>query len=169
MLNSRFLGVVLTALSSVVFAQSSTRSLYSFTPNQTPTSYLKNLDCAVTFNETRDQPIPKSTDCHAYTFISARGTGESQSQAVSTTAIYPAILASIPGGVYYELEYPATRDFINSGLAGINNLTNYILQKQAACPNEKLIIVRGAPRSYLDLMLTISLDTVKVPSWCTGL
>lgn len=131
---------MLFLLLGIVAGQSvSSPAQYTFTPNPSPTGYLSGIDCSTNITTSNAPGVVPADECHDYTFLSARGTGEPQFQAVSTVNIFPAVLAAIPGGVYAELQYLA--NFQNtSALSGINNLTNYIIQKQAFCPDETLVL-----------------------------
>lgn len=75
--------------------------------------------------------------CPRYTLISARGTGEPQGPSQGFTGMIKQTLGSIPGGVEYDVVYPAENDVSQqTTYIGSKDILRYISQGMAACPQQ---------------------------------
>lgn len=71
---------------------------------------------------------------------SARGTGELQGAPTGLAGFVSGVLASVSGGLKYEVVYPATVDYLNGPIEGASDAINYITQQHARCPNQLYIL-----------------------------
>ncbi|KAK0544165.1 hypothetical protein OC846_003375 [Tilletia horrida] len=78
----------------------------------------------------------KRFGCPKYEVITARGTTLAQGDTSGYTDMLNKILAAVPGGSHYDVNYPASIDFYNSLNAGVNDLTVHINNGITFCPNQ---------------------------------
>ena len=73
--------------------------------------------------------------CHKYVLISSRGTGELQGPSVGFIGMIDTTLDAVPGGLEYEVAYPAAPDITQqTTLIGAHDIENYVKDGLKSCP-----------------------------------
>lgn len=84
---------------------------------------------------------PRDTKCYSGVYIlSARGTNQDRNES-SLIPIGNKIKEVIPDSFYTEIVYPANFQFILSGLLGIYNVTQQLINYYEACPDSKTVLL----------------------------
>jgi cutinase len=78
--------------------------------------------------------------CPSVQIITARGTGESQSNARGLSGLDNGIASKVPGTQIYQVVYPATADFLNSATVGTKDALAKLTSEAAACPSTKFFL-----------------------------
>ncbi|EGG02403.1 family 5 carbohydrate esterase [Melampsora larici-populina 98AG31] len=79
--------------------------------------------------------------CGKYAIVSARGTGEKQKNPTGYAGFIKGLLKTAPGGVNYEVVYPATTDYQNGPKQGATDAMKYISKQKGKCPSQKLVLL----------------------------
>lgn len=83
-----------------------------------------------------------TASCNSYALISARGTGEPQGPSTGFKGMIAHTLASVPGGVEYDVVYPAAGDPTQqTTYIGSRDILRYISEGMAACPDQKYALL----------------------------
>ncbi|CAH7685678.1 cutinase-domain-containing protein [Phakopsora pachyrhizi] len=77
--------------------------------------------------------------CARYEIVSARGTGEIQTNPTGSAGFLRGVLSAVPGGSKYEVVYPADVNYAVSPGRGAKNIDEHIRPKLASCPNEVFV------------------------------
>ncbi|RCI13537.1 hypothetical protein L249_5546, partial [Ophiocordyceps polyrhachis-furcata BCC 54312] len=93
--------------------------------------------------------------CHNYVLISARGTRETAGPSLGFTDMIRLTLAKAPGGIEYDVRYPAKGDITQlTTLIGVADIRRRIEQGLALCPKQQYAILgysQGATASLAAL------------------
>ena len=82
-------------------------------------------------------PIAAAGGCHDYVILSSRGTGELQGPSVGFVGMIQTTLATVPGGVEYDVVYPAASDLTQlTTFIGAHDIESYINDGLKNCPNQ---------------------------------
>lgn len=83
-----------------------------------------------------------TASCNNYVLISARGTGEPQGPSSGFRGMIAHTLATVPGGIEYDVVYPAAGDITQkSTYIGSDDILRYISEGMAACPDQKYALL----------------------------
>ncbi|EGG08270.1 family 5 carbohydrate esterase [Melampsora larici-populina 98AG31] len=86
-------------------------------------------------------PATGGPGCTKYVIISARGTGESQTNPSSYSAWIKGVLGQAPGGSNYEVVYLAATDYINGPIQGEKDTIRYLNQQKTKCPGQHYLLI----------------------------
>ncbi|RDA91868.1 hypothetical protein CP533_0368 [Ophiocordyceps camponoti-saundersi (nom. inval.)] len=80
--------------------------------------------------------------CHNYVLISARGTRETAGPSLGFTDMIRLTLAKAPGGIEYDVRYPAKRDYTQlTTLIGVADIRRRIEQGLVLCPKQQYALL----------------------------
>ncbi|RDA83376.1 hypothetical protein CP532_4728 [Ophiocordyceps camponoti-leonardi (nom. inval.)] len=80
--------------------------------------------------------------CHNYVLISARGTRETAGPSLGFTDMISLTLAKAPGGIEYDVRYPAKRDYTQvTTLIGVADIRRRIERGLALCPKQQYALL----------------------------
>jgi cutinase len=80
-----------------------------------------------------------AASCSAVEVLSARGTGEPQSGSIIMGGLVSAV-AQRTGGHVYQVQYPATTDYVNGPNQGAGDALAHLQSQAAACPNQRFVL-----------------------------
>ena len=111
---------------------------------------------------------PLADECHDYVLLSARGTGEPQGPSFGFKGMIKETLASVPGGVEYDVVYPAAPDLTQqTTFIGSRDIERYVNEGLQACPGQKYALMgysQGATvvlGAYQNLQKSAAADHIK--------
>lgn len=85
---------------------------------------------------------PLAGSCNDYVILDARGTFEPQGPSAGFKTMVASTLSALPGGVQYDVVYPAAPDVSQNGtFIGSEDIQNYINNGHAACPDQKYALL----------------------------
>ncbi|KAE8227267.1 hypothetical protein CF326_g7593 [Tilletia indica] len=90
----------------------------------------------------------RSTACHDYVLVSTRGTDEPQGPSFASGGLVSHTLANIPGGVEYDIVYPAIYD-ADSPISGMSALKTYLRDSIEACPEQNYVLLGYSQGAYV--------------------
>lgn len=97
--------------------------------------------------------------CTAYAFVAARGTGEPQGdERAVLRPVFDRVAASVPGGVNYNVVYPATTDFSNGPRQGAADINRVLAAQAAACPTQRFVLA-----GYSQGAMAVAVATQSMP------
>lgn len=50
------------------------------------------------------------------------------------------VLAAVPGGAKYDVQYPASMDYMNGPIQGASDAMKYITQQNSRCPKQLYVL-----------------------------
>lgn len=86
-------------------------------------------------------PAAGAAGCTKYVIVSARGTGESQTNPSGYSAWIKGVLAQAPGGSNYEVVYLAATDYIDGPIQGQQDTIRYLNQQKTKCPGQQYLLI----------------------------
>lgn len=112
--------------------------------------------------------VPLADGCHNYVLLSARGTGEPQGPSFGFKGMIKDTLAAVPGGVEYDVVYPAASDATQqTTFIGARDIERYVNEGLKSCPQQKYALMgysQGATvvlEAYQNLQSSAAADQVQ--------
>jgi hypothetical protein len=78
--------------------------------------------------------------CRDYILITARGTGEDQTDPNGSRNLIRGVLAQVPRGAFYQVTYPASMAYLSSPEAGVKDMVGFVEALDKVCPQTRLAL-----------------------------